>query len=110
MQPKSYLVIGGGLVGAASALRLQAAGFAVTLIDPGDPRRAASFGNIGHIAAEQVSPLASCESLRTFPGRLSGLGGPLDFRWRDACLWGPWAMQFIAASDPARHAAGQADG
>ncbi|MFY8164905.1 MAG: FAD-dependent oxidoreductase, partial [Brevundimonas sp.] len=91
MQPKSYLVIGGGLVGAASALRLQAAGFAVTLIDPGDPRRAASFGNIGHIAAEQVSPLASRESLRTFPGRLFGLGGALDFRWRDAGLWGPWA-------------------
>ncbi|MDP3369118.1 MAG: FAD-binding oxidoreductase [Brevundimonas sp.] len=108
MQPRSYLVIGGGLVGAASALRLQAAGFAVTLIDPGDPRRAASFGNIGHIAAEQVSPLASRESLRTFPGRLFGLGGPLDFRWRDAGLWGPWALRFIAASDPARHARGQA--
>ncbi|MBU3969859.1 MAG: FAD-binding oxidoreductase [Alphaproteobacteria bacterium] len=108
MQPKSYLVIGGGLVGAASALRLQAAGFAVTLIDPGDPRRAASFGNIGHIAAEQVSPLASRDSLRTFPGRLFGLGGPLDFRWRDAGLWGPWALRFIAASDPARHARGQA--
>lgn len=108
MQPKSYLVIGGGLVGAASALRLQAAGFAVTLIDPGDPRRAASFGNIGHIAAEQVSPLASRESLRTFPGRLFGLGGPLDFRWRDVGLWGPWAMRFIAASDPVRHARGQA--
>lgn len=107
MQPKSYLIIGGGLVGAASALRLQAAGFAVTLIDPGDPRRAASFGNIGHIAAEQVSPLASRESLRTFPGLLFGFGGPLDFRWRDAALWGPWAMRFIAASDPARHAAGQ---
>jgi glycine/D-amino acid oxidase-like deaminating enzyme len=108
MQPKSYLVIGGGLVGAASALRLQAAGFAVTLIDPGDPRRAASFGNIGHIAAEQVSPLASRESLRSFPGRLFGLGGPLDFRWRDAGLWGPWALRFIAAADPARHARGQA--
>jgi D-amino-acid dehydrogenase len=107
MQPKSYLVIGGGLVGAASALRLQAAGFAVTLIDPGDSRRAASFGNIGHIAAEQVSPLASRESLRTFPGRLFGLGGPLDFRWRDAGLWLPWAFRFIAASEPARHARGQ---
>ncbi len=107
MQPKSHLVIGGGLVGAASALRLQAAGFAVTLIDPGDPRRAASFGNIGHIAAEQVSPLASYESLRTFPGRLFGLGGALDFRWRDAGLWGPWAMRFIAASHPTRHAEGQ---
>jgi len=108
MQPKSYLVIGGGLVGAASALRLQAAGFAVTLVDPGDARRAASFGNIGHIAAEQVSPLASRESLRTFPGRLFGLGGPLDFRWRDAGLWAPWALRFAAASGPAQHARGQA--
>lgn len=107
MQPKSYLVIGGGLVGAASALRLQAAGFAVTLIDPGDARRAASFGNIGHIAAEQVSPLASRENLRTFPGRLFGLGGPLDFRWRDAGLWAPWALKFIAASDSGSHAKGQ---
>lgn len=107
MQPKFYLAVGGGLVGVASALRLQAAGFAVTLIDPGDVRRGASFGNIGHIAAEQVSPLASRESLRTFPGRLFGLGGPLDFRWRDAGLWAPWAMRFIAASDPARHARGQ---
>ena len=108
MQPKSYLVIGGGLVGVASALRLQTAGFAVTLIDPGDPRRGASFGNIGHIAAEQVSPLASQESLRAIPGRLFGLGGPLDFRWRDVALWGPWALRFIAASDPARHMRGQA--
>lgn len=108
MQPKSYLVVGGGLVGVASALRLQMAGFAVTLIDPGDPRRAASFGNIGHIAAEQVCPLASRESLRAFPGRLFGLGGPLDFRWRDAGLWGPWALRFIAASDPARYGRGEA--
>ena len=108
MQPRSYLVIGGGLVGAASALRLQAAGFATTLIDPGDPRRAASFGNIGHIAAEQVQPLASRESLRTFPGRLFGAGGPLDFRWSDIGLWGPWAARFIAATEPGRHARGQA--
>lgn len=108
MQARSYLVIGGGLVGAACALRLQAAGFAVTLIDPGDPRRAASFGNIGHIAAEQVSPLSSPESLRTFAGRLFGLGGPLDFRWRDAGLWMPWALRFIAASGRERHARGQA--
>ena len=35
---KSILVIGGGLVGAASALRLQAAGVQTTLIDPGDKR------------------------------------------------------------------------
>ena len=107
MQPKSYLVIGGGLVGAAAALRLQVAGFAVSLIDPGDPRRAASFGNIGHIAAEQVSPLASQETLRSVPARLFGLGGPVDFRWRDAGLWAPWALRFMAASHPEVHARGQ---
>lgn len=108
MQPRSYIVIGGGLVGAASALRLQAAGFAVTLIDPGDPRRGASFGNIGHIAAEQVQPLASRESLKTFPGRLFGAGGPLDFRWSDIGLWGPWAARFIAATAPERYRRGEA--
>jgi glycine/D-amino acid oxidase-like deaminating enzyme len=107
MTARSYLVIGGGLIGAASALRLQAAGLATTLIDPGDPRRAASFGNAGHIAAEQVSPLASIDSLISLPRRLYGLGGPLDFRWRDAGLWLPWALRLVAAAGPARHARGQ---
>ena len=46
--PQRWAVIGGGLVGTATALRLQAAGFETILIDRGDPRRGASFGNIGH--------------------------------------------------------------
>ncbi len=99
MTAQSTLVIGGGIVGAASALRLQAAGFAVTLIDPGDPRRAASFGNIGHIAAEQTEPLASRETLLSFPKRLFAFGGPLDFRFQDMRLWLPWALRFAAACD-----------
>jgi D-hydroxyproline dehydrogenase len=96
---QSYLVIGGGIVGAASALRLKAAGFDVTLIDPGDPRRGASFGNIGHIAAEQTEPLASREMLLSFPKKLYAFGGPLDFRFQDARLWAPWALRFAAACD-----------
>lgn len=85
------------MIGAACALRLQSAGFAVTLIDPGDQRRAASFGNAGHIATEQVSPWASWRNLRTFPGRLFGVGGALDFRWRDIGAWAPWSIRFLAA-------------
>ncbi len=105
-RPETCAVVGGGIVGAACAFRLQRAGFGVTLLDPGDPRRAAAYGNIGHIAAEQCAPLASLSSLASFPSRLFAFGGPLDFRLRDVGLWLPWAARFAAASLPGRHAAG----
>ncbi len=99
-------MIGGGLVGAASALRLQHAGFTVTLLDPGDKRRGASFGNAGHIGAEQVVPWSTWSNLLGAPSHLFGIGGPLDFRWRDIGLWLPWSLRFMAASDPKRVQAG----
>ncbi|MBS0386572.1 MAG: FAD-binding oxidoreductase [Proteobacteria bacterium] len=105
---KSILVIGGGLVGAACALRLQAAGVATTLIDPGDRRRGASFGNAGHIGAEQVMPWSTWGNLIGAPLHLFGAGGPLDFRWRDIALWLPWSLRFMAASAPNRVAASNA--
>ena len=98
--PRHWAVVGGGLVGAAIALRLQAAGFEVVLIDRGDPRRGASFGNIGHIAAEQGEPMPSPAMLKSALGRMFAFGGPLDFRARDVALWGPWALRFLAASRP----------
>lgn len=104
---KSILVIGGGLIGAASALRLQAAGVHTKLIDPGDKRRGASYGNAGHLGPEQVMPWSTWGNLLGAPAHLFAFGGPLDFRWRDAALWGPWALRFIAACDPKRAAHGQ---
>lgn len=100
--PSTCLVVGGGFIGTASALRLQRAGVDTTLIDPGDIRKGASFGNIGHIAAEQCEPLASLASLASFPGRLFAFGGPLDFRFRDADLWLPWSVRFAANARPSR--------
>jgi D-amino-acid dehydrogenase len=52
------LVIGAGVVGHACALALQARGRRVTLTDPDRAGLAASWGNAGHIATEQVEPLA----------------------------------------------------
>ena len=98
---KSILVIGGGLVGAASALRLQAAGIQTTLIDPGDKRRGASFGNAGHIGAEQVMPWSTWPNMISAPAHLFGFGGPLDFRWSDIGLWFPWSLR-TACLAPAR--------
>ena len=104
----TFIVIGGGLIGAASALRLQQAGFEVTLVDPGAARRGASFGNAGHIAVEQAEPPASPATMRSAAGMLFGIGGPLDFRWRDAAAWAPWALRFVRASTHEQFARGTA--
>jgi len=67
---KSILIIGGGLVGVSCALRLQAAGLAVTLIDPGDKKRGASYGNavvgVGQCAARAAFKLRRGRAAR-FP-------------------------------------------
>lgn len=97
MARKSLIIVGGGMVGAACALRLQAAGAAVTLIDPGPAERASSFGNAGHIAVEQVEPLSSWSTVLGAPGQLFWVGGPLDFRLSDIPAWLPWTARFLAS-------------
>ena len=97
---KSILVIGGGIIGTASALRLRAAGFDVTLIDRGDAKRGASFGNAGHIGAEQCDPWPSFYNLARFPRHLFLFGGPLDFRANDIFRWLPWSLRFVVSAFP----------
>lgn len=100
------LVLGGGFVGAACAWNLQRGGFATTWIDRGDPARAASSGNAGHLASEQIVPLASYGTLRKLPGRLFLAGGPVGLRPRHIARWLPFGMRLIAACG--RYEAGSA--
>lgn len=102
------LVIGGGLIGAASAVRLRQAGAEVVLVDPGDERARASWGNATLIATELAEPLASWSTLRSAPRRLFAFGGPLDFVWRDISLWLPWSLRYLAACRLGRFQAGTA--
>jgi D-amino-acid dehydrogenase len=101
------LVIGGGVVGQACAVRLQAAGWRTTVVDPEDPVGAASLGNAGHIALEQVEPLASPATVRSAVRRHFAFGGALDLPLGEIGTWGPWALQFLAAAAPARFSAGK---
>ena len=104
--PATAIVVGGGVVGLATALSLQLDGVATTLIDmPGDSP-AASWGNAGHIAIEQVEPLASRATIRSMPGRLFWRGGAVSLSPRDLSAWAPFAMRLLAAARPARFAAG----
>jgi D-amino-acid dehydrogenase len=99
-------VIGGGAVGAASALRLQQSGFQVILIDPGEEEARASFGNAGQVVIDAAEPLASWGNVRSAPLRLFAFNGPLDFCWRDIDLWFPWALKYLKACDPAQFEVG----
>ena len=99
-QAAGTLVIGGGVVGKACALALSRAGETVLMLDPRSLTRSASYGNAGHIAVEQVEPLASPAALASTFRRLCPLGGALDFRLADIAAWGPWAARFMRASTP----------
>ena len=101
------VVIGGGVIGAASALALQRRGLAVQLIDPDPDWRGASRGNAGLIAVDEVDPLASRATLKSLPRLLFSRGGPVGLPLRDISAWLPFGLRLVAASGPARFAAGR---
>jgi D-amino-acid dehydrogenase len=104
--PRSALVIGGGIIGQSIALRLQSRGISTILVDPA-AARPASWGNAGHIAVEQVDPLASWATIRSFPRRLFLRGGALGLPPGDVRAWLPFALRLVLASGPRRFSAGR---
>jgi glycine/D-amino acid oxidase-like deaminating enzyme len=92
-------VIGAGIVGAAVAYALAREGCRVLLLDRAEPGVAgASFGNVGHIAAELVQPLPSPGLLFGFWRELFRWGGALDLPARQALRMLPWIRRFAAAA------------
>jgi D-amino-acid dehydrogenase len=96
------------VVGLSCAIHLQLKGISTTLIDPQPEGRGASWGNAGHIAVEQVEPLASPATVRSFWRRLFWRGGALSLPVRDIGAWLPFALRLMAAARPERFAAGKA--
>lgn len=103
---KSVAVVGAGIVGTSIASRLVRSGSSVVLIDRGEPGRQASYGNAGHIATEQVTPLASPDTLRNAAAYLLRANSPLSIRGRYLLRALPWLMRFAYASRPAAFARG----
>ncbi|MDM7957092.1 FAD-binding oxidoreductase [Blastomonas sp.] len=99
------LVVGGGLVGLSSALHLQRSGISVTVLEPQEKPQGASWGNAGHLAVEQVQPLASSGMIKGAFARLYPRGA-LGLPVRQIGTWGPFALKLLRASSPARFAAG----
>ena len=92
------LVIGAGIIGLACAFRLAREGQRVVLLDRDQPGRGASFGNAGHIATEQVFPLASPEVMRGALRYLFDRESPLRIRPAYLLSILPWLLRFTLAS------------
>ena len=97
---RTIVIVGAGIIGVAIACRLVREHDQVLLVDPLAPGSATSFGNAGHIATEQIFPLASPETIRAVPRLLFGSGTPLRIRREYALKIAPWLLRFAWASRP----------
>ncbi|MDX5595376.1 FAD-binding oxidoreductase [Pseudovibrio sp. SPO723] len=99
---RHILVIGAGVVGLASAIRLLEQGHTVTLLDRRGPGEGASRGNAAGIAWTDVAPLASPGIWRDVPGWLFDPLGPLSVRPAYALQILPWMVRFCLAALPSK--------
>lgn len=94
-------IIGGGLIGSAAAVWLQAEGYTVTLFEADPAARHASSGNAGILVTPETDPLVSLDTLKAVPRWLTDPLGPLTLRWRDIPALAPWLWRFFLSAMPA---------
>ncbi|MBO9476197.1 FAD-dependent oxidoreductase [Shimia sp. R11_0] len=92
---KTVVVVGAGVNGAATALWLQRAGCAVTLIDRDQPGMAASFGNACLLASAAIVPNATPGLARKAPGYLMDPNFPLFLKPQHLPRLLPWFVKFL---------------
>ncbi|MCW5630143.1 MAG: FAD-dependent oxidoreductase, partial [Rhodoferax sp.] len=102
------IVVGAGLVGAACAARLALEGREVLLLDMQAPGLGASFGNAGHVATEQLIPLANPRVIRDSWRYLLAADSPLVLRMAYLLPILPWLARFVLAARPGALARGVA--
>lgn len=95
--PERVAVVGGGAVGAACAIEAARRGFAVTLIEPGEPGgdQAASHGNAGWLSVQSVIPPSEPGVWKKIPGYLLDPLGPLAIRPLHMPFIAPWLVRYM---------------
>ena len=99
------VVIGAGIVGAATALELLRDGHQVTIVEPGTPGgdQAASYGNGCWLSPSSVLPVSAPGLWKKVPGYLADPLGPVTVRWRYLPKALPWLWRFLrSGSTPAK--------
>ena len=97
------VVVGAGIIGVACALQLARQGRQVVVLDPQAPGMGASYGNAGHLATEQVFPIADLSILKRLPAMLLDPMGPLRLDWAYLPRALPWFIRLLLNLRPARY-------
>jgi D-hydroxyproline dehydrogenase len=97
------VVIGGGVIGLATALRLRADGRDVAVVEPNEPGSGASYGNAGTIADYAIIPVGTPSVLRNFLSLLLDPDSPLAIRKAALPTLFPWMARFAYESLPHRY-------
>ncbi|WP_459205286.1 NAD(P)/FAD-dependent oxidoreductase [Pseudomonas sp. MLB6B] len=95
------VVVGAGIIGVACALQLARQGRRVMLVDRQTPGQGASWGNAGHLATEQVFPIADLSILKRLPRMLLDPMGPLRLDWKYLPQALPWFTRLLLNLRPA---------
>jgi D-amino-acid dehydrogenase len=103
MSASRIIIVGGGVVGIATAALLAEAGHNVTVIDRSGLAEETSKGNAAALAFSDIMPLASPKILLRAPKWLLDPLGPLTIRPSYLPRLTPWLWQFWKASLPARY-------
>ncbi len=101
---QDVVIIGGGIIGLSIAVSLQQRGVRVLLLEASTVGSGASFGNAGHIATEQVFPIADASILRQLPQIMRDPMGPLRLDWRYLPKMLPWFFRLLSNIRPSRYA------
>lgn len=101
---QKIVVVGAGIVGVSTALRLQRQGYKVTLIDPKPPGMETSFGNAGVIAQGYCMANAQPGIFKKVPSMLFDKTGPLSIDWSQLPTTLPWLVKFSLQALPQRAA------
>lgn len=97
------VVVGAGIIGVACALQLARQGRRVVVLDLQAPGMGASYGNAGHLATEQVFPIADLSILKRLPAMLLDPMGPLRLDWTYLPRALPWFIRLLLNLRPARY-------
>ncbi|KPG75059.1 MULTISPECIES: NAD(P)/FAD-dependent oxidoreductase [Pseudomonas] len=97
------VVVGAGIIGVACALQLARQGRQVQVIDAQAPGMGASYGNAGHLATEQVFPIADLSILKRLPAMLLDPMGPLRLDWAYLPRALPWFIRLLLNLRPASY-------
>lgn len=95
-------VVGGGMVGLASALALRERGLDVVLCDPGEARARTSFGNAGVISRGSILPMASPALWGKLPAYLRNADKALRLNYAHLPRIIPYLAHFLAAARETR--------